>query len=284
MGYSMRDYLSPHFTPGRNGNRVDKIVVHHAATTNFDSIGAHFQRVQVSAHYGVGQHNNVDRYVAENNIAWHAGDFQANSTSIGIENVNSSGAPHWGVSEETINTLVNLCRDVATRHGLLPLRPGHNFFQHKTFFNTYCAGRVGDRLQEIADRVNGGTSHPPTSPPASPDKTLDQIANEVLAGNWGNGADRERRLRAAGYDPHEVQRLVNQKLGIGVGPPPPPPQSGGSFRVGDKVVVTNPVDVNGTRLGVSGVYDVMEARGDRIVIGRGGVVTAAISAGHLRRA
>lgn len=56
------------------------------------------------------------------------------------------------------------------------------------------------------------------------------------------------------------------------------------FNVGDSVVVTNPVDVNGTKLGVSGTYTVMEVSGSRIVIGRGGVVTAAISAGNIRKA
>ena len=43
-------------------------------------------------------------------------------------------------------------------------------------------------------------------------KTLDAIAREVIAGKWGNGPDRRRRLKAAGYDPTAVQRRVNQLL------------------------------------------------------------------------
>lgn len=43
-------------------------------------------------------------------------------------------------------------------------------------------------------------------------KTVQEIAQEVVAGKWGNGADRKRRLRAAGYDPDEVQTVVNSLL------------------------------------------------------------------------
>ena len=38
---------------------------------------------------------------------------------------------------------------------------------------------------------------------------LNTIAREVLAGKWGNGAERKRRLTEAGYNYSEVQSLVN---------------------------------------------------------------------------
>lgn len=44
-------------------------------------------------------------------------------------------------------------------------------------------------------------------------KSVDQIAAEVIAGDWGNGVDRSRRLLAAGYSPTEVQNAVNARLG-----------------------------------------------------------------------
>lgn len=43
-------------------------------------------------------------------------------------------------------------------------------------------------------------------------KSYNTIANEVIAGKWGNGPTRKQRLEAAGYNYSEVQRLVNQKL------------------------------------------------------------------------
>ncbi|MCY3024911.1 CHAP domain-containing protein [Aerococcus loyolae] len=42
------------------------------------------------------------------------------------------------------------------------------------------------------------------------EKTVDQLAREVLDRKWGNGADRVRRLEAAGYDYPLVQEHVNR--------------------------------------------------------------------------
>lgn len=41
-------------------------------------------------------------------------------------------------------------------------------------------------------------------------KSVDEIAREVIQGKWGNGADRKKRLEAAGYSYAEVQAKVNK--------------------------------------------------------------------------
>lgn len=46
----------------------------------------------------------------------------------------------------------------------------------------------------------------------STEKAIDEIAKEVIAGKWGNGATRKQRLRAAGYNPAIVQDYVNKLL------------------------------------------------------------------------
>ena len=43
-------------------------------------------------------------------------------------------------------------------------------------------------------------------------KSIDEIAKEVIAGKWGNGAVRKQKLRAAGYNPSMVQAKVNDLL------------------------------------------------------------------------
>lgn len=63
-----------------------------------------------------------------------------------------------------------------------------------------------------------------------------------------------------------------------------PASSAGALRVGSLVRVTRPYDEHGTRLTVSGTYTVMEVSGSRVVIGRGGVVTAAVSSSSLSAA
>ncbi len=44
-------------------------------------------------------------------------------------------------------------------------------------------------------------------------RNLCVIADEVIAGQWGNGEERRERLTAAGYNYDEVQKLVNEKMG-----------------------------------------------------------------------
>lgn len=43
-------------------------------------------------------------------------------------------------------------------------------------------------------------------------KSVDEIAREVIAGKWGNGATRKQKLTAAGYDYSAVQKRVNELL------------------------------------------------------------------------
>lgn len=43
-------------------------------------------------------------------------------------------------------------------------------------------------------------------------KSEDEIAREIIAGKWGNGAERKQRLTEAGYNYDSVQALVNKYL------------------------------------------------------------------------
>ena len=57
--------------------------------------------------------------------------------------------------------------------------------------------------------VRDVTANPPSLEP----EDVQQIAQEVLAGRWGNGNDRKNRLSAAGYDYNTIQNIVNGKSG-----------------------------------------------------------------------
>lgn len=49
-----------------------------------------------------------------------------------------------------------------------------------------------------------------TPVPSTAEKSVEEVAKEVLAGKWGNGEERRNRLEAAGYDYAAVQAKVNQ--------------------------------------------------------------------------
>ena len=50
----------------------------------------------------------------------------------------------------------------------------------------------------------------PVSSTSTPKKSVTEVAKEVLAGKWGNGADRKKKLTEAGYNYSEVQAKVNE--------------------------------------------------------------------------
>lgn len=248
MSYSVRNRpASPsNYTPGRQA-KVSEIIIHHAASTSFDSIGQTFSNPGrgASAHYGVGRNNNVDKYVDEGNTAWHCGNWPHNSRSIGIENVNSSGAPSWNVANETKNTLVELCADIVRRNpGIGKLVPGKNLFGHKQVADanrpTACPMTLIDFLPELANRVNklvgagGGSTPSQPSAPAGPRKSNEVVANEVLAGAWGNNPERKQRLEAAGYNYATIQGIVNGRVS-GAGAPARPARASNS-QIADQVI------------------------------------------------
>lgn len=43
-------------------------------------------------------------------------------------------------------------------------------------------------------------------------KSVEQVAREVIAGKWGNGEERRKRITAAGYDYNAVQKRVNELM------------------------------------------------------------------------
>lgn len=68
---------------------------------------------------------------------------------------------------------------------------------------------AGYNYNEIQTAVNNKLSGKTTT---SNKKSNETIANEVIAGKWGNGTERKSRLQAAGYDYNAIQTIVNRKL------------------------------------------------------------------------
>lgn len=86
-------------------------------------------------------------------------------------------------------------------------------------------------------------------------KSNEDIAKEVLSGEWGSGSDRKSKLENAGYNYSEVQALVNGMV------PAPPVKKNTSNSSGSSSKPTNPVRVqanntlmiNGYELSISNV-------------------------------
>lgn len=75
------------------------------------------------------------------------------------------------------------------------------------------SGRVdiNQMYRDLINDINGSTPQPQPAP--APSKSIDELAQEVINGDWGNGQERIDRLIAAGYDYNAVQNRVNEILG-----------------------------------------------------------------------
>ena len=95
---------------------------------------------------------------------------------------------------------------------------------------------MGGRFKELANTVNArldGGSVPTPSPAPSGSKSNEELADEVIAGKWGNGEDRKNRLTQEGYNYSAIQSIVNQKLS---GESTPKPQLKSNETIAQEVI------------------------------------------------
>lgn len=222
--------LTKHFTPGRAGT-INKIVLHHNAG-NLTIRGCYnvWQDREASAHYQVQSDGRIGQLVWDKDTAWHAGDFNANATSIGIEHADCQTRP-WKISDACLENGAHLVAALCKYYKLGRPTWMKNVFPHNHFSATECPASIAGsqnaaymkRAQQWYDAMMKGSSAPAAPKPSKPapkpakkpakKKDINTIAQEVIKGAWGNGDDRRRRLEAAGYNYTAVQNAVNAKLG-----------------------------------------------------------------------
>ena len=209
------------YTNGRKGYKVCKITPHHmAGVLSGEQCARIFQNPnrQASANYCIGNDGGIVGCVDENNRAWTSSSSWNDCQSITIEVSNNKTGGDWTISDSAWNSLINLCVDICRRYGFRLSYDGTkngSLTRHDMFANTNCPGPyLKSKLPELARIVNakldGGNVSTPSQ--SSGKKSNEEIANEVIAGQWGNGNDRKNRLANAGYDYNTIQNIVNKKL------------------------------------------------------------------------
>lgn len=90
---------------------------------------------------------------------------------------------------------------------------GHFAHMHISIRHTVAAARAGDwgYAAEVLGRLKPAPTPAPRPPAPAPAgrKTNEQIAAEVLRGEWGNNPQRGVRLQQAGYSPSAIQAIIN---------------------------------------------------------------------------
>ena len=274
------------FTYGRSGRNIEAITIHHmAGKLTAEQCGRIFQQVgrYGSSHYGIGYNGERASYVDEENTAWTNSNWDSNCKSVTIETSNSEMGGSWPVSDASLNALIKLVADIAKRNGLGTLVPGQNLTWHSMFADTTCPGDyLRSKMQYIADEANKLNA---PAPEPTPSKSVDELAQEVITGLWGNQPERQQRLEAAGYDYYAVQARVNEILAPAPAPAPRP------LAIGDTVEIVG--TGNGSSYGDSNtaygigwtrtILDIYEGREFPYMVGNETGVTGFYKADALNR-
>lgn len=87
------------------------------------------------------------------------------------------------------------------------------FYGDSTAWNKYA------HASESSNKATGATKTTQTVKPSTPaKKSNEEIANEVIAGKWGNDPVRSQKLTQAGYDPKAIQAIVNKHYNVNSAP------------------------------------------------------------------
>lgn len=207
--------------------RKDMVTIHHnGGRLSHEGVLNVWKTRPASAHFDVDAAGNVAQYVEMNEYAWACGNTEGNQRSISIEMCNSATSGNWPVSETTWRSAARLAGWIHAKvFGFRPTISSivpHHHWKATTCAGPYMDGQLGNFIavaQQAFDFFKGGGGGgggTPPAPPAPPArKTNVQLADEVLAGKWGNNPERAQRLTSAGYNAAAVQAEVNRRLGGG---------------------------------------------------------------------
>lgn len=306
--------ISPNSNNPRN-HKIDKITIHHmAGDASIETLGNIFAdpNRQGSSNYGVGSDGRIGLYVEEANRAWTSSNAANDNRAVTIEVANDGGEPDWHVSDEALEATIALCVDICQRNGIKALNftgdKTGNLTMHKWFAATGCPGPyLESKFPYIAEEVNrrlGATEEETIyrvqvgafKAKAGAEDMLSQVKRAgfdafiIKAGGFykvqlgafkikANADTLCRKVEASGFD-----AFVATKSGVQVS----------AFEPADKISVGDTVRVKkGARTYTGGwlapfVYDrkheVLELKGDRVVITYQGVVVAAVKLADLVKA
>ena len=192
------------------------------------------------AHYYCNR-NTIARVIDTFNIGYHTGDWWSNCRSIGYEVCESLKVSDEEFLQNEDVTLMQATEDllyyglpintntVRLHHEFVPTTCPHrslelhggttesvkNYFVSRMKYFASLGKTVDEMLGQVEseptvqETVKG---EKPTQQPSGSGKSVDEVAQEVLQGLWGNGQERYDSLTNAGYNAQAVQDRVNSIL------------------------------------------------------------------------
>lgn len=232
------------------GNPIKKMVIHQTGNTA-KGAGAQTHANLQSRGYSASWHiQSDDKEIIQSwpftYKLWHASTLDApnggNMVGIGWEICINSDGDYLKSLEIAAQGIGKVMKQEGIPMSQLTT---HNAEDPK---NKYCpaqilSGKDGvnwDKFKAMVQKAyDGNVVSAPSTPskPATPKPTLKsnaQVAQEVLAGKWGNNPQREQKLKAAGYNASAIQAEVNKLAG---GPSAPAKPAAKAVNVGSRVTL-----------------------------------------------
>ena len=191
------------------------------------------------AHYYCNR-NTIARVIDTFNIGYHTGDWWSNCRSIGYEVCESMKVSDEEFLQNEDMTLMQAAEDliyyglpintqtVRLHHEFVPTTCPHRsmelhgnstdsvkeYFVNRMRYFATLGNTVEEMLGQVSEEptVQETVTEKQTQSPSGGDKSVDEIAQEVLQGVWGNGQERYDNLTNAGYNAQSVQDKVNSIL------------------------------------------------------------------------
>lgn len=190
------------------------------------------------AHYYCNR-NTIARVIDTFNIGYHTGDWWSNCRSIGYEVCESMKVSDEEFLQNEDMTLMQATEDliyyglpintqtVRLHHEFVPTTCPHrsmelhggttesvkNYFVSRMQYFASLGSTVDEMLGQVSSEPTVQESVQSEKPAQNRGgKSVDEVAQEVLQGVWGNGEERFNSLTNAGYDAQAVQNRVNSLL------------------------------------------------------------------------
>lgn len=302
------------YQKGRSGQKISKITIHHmAGVLTAERCGEIFQdsKRKASSNYGIGDDGKILCYVDEDNRAYTSSSKSNDCQAITIEVSNALIGGEWPVSAAAWESLINLCVDICRRYGFRLVYDGtpngsltrHNMFAATSCPGPYLQGKFPELIEIVNDRFENEWPVPSPDPEPVPETEVEGYLVKVTANvlNIRDDAGIEYEITGQIKD-HGTYTIIAEKDGTGASKwgklksgagwisldyaervtsgTAKQENDGPQIRKGSKIMFTGAMSYSGIRLAnwtKGSIFDVIEISGDRVVIGKGTAVTAAVN-------
>ena len=311
--------ISPNKTSPRN-KKIDTITIHCVVgQCSVETLGNVFAPTsrQASSNYGVGVDGRIGMYVEEKDRSWCSSSGANDHRAITIEVASDTTEP-YAVNDKAFAALIDLVTDICQRNGIKKLvwstnkedrvnhKNGCNMTVHRDYANKSCPGTyLYERHGQIADEVNKrlGTyeeSAAGVTDAQASSQTL-TVGTEVnftgtkhytsayktaTGKNCKAGKAKITAIAAGKAHPYHLVAVSGKGSTVygWVDAADVSVAADQTIQKGDKVKVLKAQTYNGgTFKTYYDAYDVIQVNGDRVVIGIGKTVTAAVKASNLQK-